>query len=262
MRARKLIRCILIAAVSPVTGIVYLMPTGTMDTTAAQTMTVNDPPMLDFETEIRQTRSAERKKRDARYAVETPEFMKDLEANDPSRIRELPPDVDRLPTNAHFWQGLPAIPAEQSDTIVIGEVTAATAHLTDDQTGIYSEFSISVREVCKAADKRIRAGKVIDISRRGGVVRFASGKIQKYTIHRQGTPKIGSIYLFFLKYEKDSFAIVTGYDVSFDRIRPLDGEDSTNPMSNLPFAKYRDAARSDLMADLKEALSNKKEHQN
>jgi hypothetical protein len=256
---RKPVIFIFIAAVSSVIGIACLMPAGIVDIAAAQTKTVNDPPLLDFETEIRQVKSAERKKRDARYEVETPEFIKNIEASDPSRIMELPPGVDMLPMNAHFWQGLPAIPARQSDIIVIGEVTAAAAHLTDDRNGIYSEFSISVREVFKTADKKIQDGKVIDLSRWGGAVRFASGKVQRYTIHSQGSPEIGSAYLFFLKSEKDNLSILTGYDVSSDRITPLDGEHGPNPMSDLPFAKYRDAAKSGLLADLKTALSSKKE---
>lgn len=267
MRIRKPIILIFIAAVSAVIGVIYLIPAGITDTAAAQTKTVNDPPVLDFETEVRQTKSAERKKKDARYVEETPEFINteasDLykKANDLFKIRELPSEGDMIPTNSHFWQGLPALPAEQSDIIVIGQVTAATAHLTDDRMGIYSEFSISVREVFKTADKKIRAGKVIDVSRPGGVVRFASGKIQKYTIDRQGYPEIGSLYLFFLKHEKDSSEIVTGYDVSSERVKPLDGEDRTDPQSGLPFAIYRDAAKSDLLADLKVVLLNKKEDQ-
>lgn len=253
---------ILIAAVSVIIGIAYLMPAGTMDTASAQTRTVNDPPILDFETEVRQTKSAERKKKDARYVNEIPpEFAQNPNLSQIFKIRELPSESDMIPTNSHFWQGLPAIPADQSDVIVIGEVTAANAHLTEDRTGIYSEFSISVREVFKAADKKIRIGKVIEVSRPGGSVRFASGKIQKYTINRQGSPEIGSLYLFFLKQEKDSLDVVTGYDVSSDRIRPLDGEDRIGPQSDLPFAKYRDAAKSEFLADLKEVLSNKKEDQ-
>lgn len=127
--------------------------------------------------------------------------------------------------------------------------------------GIYSEFSISVREVFKTSDKNIRVGKVIDVSRPGGGVRFASGKVQKYTIDRQGYPEIGLLYLFFLTNDKNSFEIVTGYDVSHERVKPVDGEDIAGPKTDLPFAKYRDASRSDLLTDLKAVLLNKKEDQ-
>lgn len=139
MRIRRPIIFLLIAAISTVIGIVYLMPAGTIDTVTAQTKTVNDPPVVDFESETTQTKSAERKKRDARYVEETPEFEENTEASDfykkrveLSKIREFPSEGGMIPTNSHFWRGLPAIPAKQSDTILIGEVTKATAHITDD----------------------------------------------------------------------------------------------------------------------------------
>ena|SRR5215813_2882052 len=46
----------------------------------------------------------------------------------------------------------------------------------------------------------------------GGGVRFASGKIQEYRIHRQGLPLKGNHYVLFLKHEEGGdLTILTGY---------------------------------------------------
>jgi len=42
----------------------------------------------------------------------------------------------------HWSREVSAIPAAQSDVVLIGEVTDAHAYLSDDKTGVYSEFTI------------------------------------------------------------------------------------------------------------------------
>ncbi len=48
--------------------------------------------------------------------------------------------------SGHWAKGLPALPVEQSDIIIIGEVTGAQAYLSNDKTGVYSEFTLRVEE--------------------------------------------------------------------------------------------------------------------
>src|ERR1044072_2583016 len=67
----------------------------------------------------------------------------------PQPISELPEGINDLPLNSHWGWGVTAIPSVRSDAIVIGKVIEAQAHLSNDKTGIYSEFTIEVTEVIK-----------------------------------------------------------------------------------------------------------------
>jgi len=55
---------------------------------------------------------------------------------------------------------------------------------------------------------------VITASRPGGAVRFPSGRIQQYTVSRQGYPQQDKVYVLFLKRDEEAdYSIQTGYEV-------------------------------------------------
>jgi hypothetical protein len=76
--------------------------------------------------------------------------------------------------------------------VVLGIVTSRDAYLSEDRTGIYSEFTVLVSEVFKDPTKTIISGMPISVNRTGGAVRFKSGKFQKYQIAHQGMPDIAA----------------------------------------------------------------------
>jgi hypothetical protein len=142
--------------------------------------------------------------------------------NSPMNVRELPSNVDQLPINQTFWWGIPSIPALQSDAVIVGEVTSAQAYLSDDKTGVYSEFIVRVEKVLKTS---VSANlTAIAVERPGGAVRFPSGRIVRYEIHQLGMPIVGNRYLLFLRYhgDGDDFDVLTGYLMRKGRIKPLD----------------------------------------
>ena len=142
--------------------------------------------------------------------------------------------------NTHWSQGLPALPIDESQVIVLAHVIDSNAYLSNDRTGIYSEFTANVKELFKnATTSSLANGSQVVFERLGGAVRFASGKIQTYRVSNQRMPLKGRSYVLFLKKVDDaSFALVTGYEVHGQQIRPLDGN---GPGSNLPFEVYRNA---------------------
>src|SRR2546421_3236661 len=144
-------------------------------------------------------------------------------------ITELPPGVEELPLNAHWWWGLPALPASMSNTILVGEVISAEAYLSSDKTGVYSEFTVCINEVLKndTGTPLVSDSKIV-AERSGGAVRFPSGRIQHYSIAKQGIPLIGRRYVFFLKYNGSGqdFFILTGYELRNGQVFPLDGYDN------------------------------------
>jgi hypothetical protein len=141
-------------------------------------------------------------------------------------VKELPPNVDQLPLINHFWSGLPPIPAGQSDGVLIGEVVDAHAYLSNDKTGVYSEFTIRVERALKGLDHGMLP--LVVVERLGGAVRFHTGRIVKYEVLRQGVPRVGARYLLFLSYngEGDDYSLLTGYELNNGHVVPLDDVDS------------------------------------
>lgn len=169
-------------------------------------------------------------------------------------IDELPGNVEPLPMSSHMWAGLPALPVAQSDAVVLGEVTDRRASLTEDRTGVFSEFSVRLDTVFKDAQGLPVPGGMVEVSRPGGAVRFASGKVQRYTFSKLGYPKQGGQYVLFLKRDEEGdFSILTGYELRNDKVLPLDGG-GADPQGELQFAVYRGASREAFLGELKKAV--------
>jgi hypothetical protein len=141
----------------------------------------------------------------------------------------------------HWYKDLSALPFPQSDVVLIGGVMDAKAHLSNDKTGIYSEFGVQVEEVLKNATKdSVYPGKTVLLERFGGAVRFRSGVIQKYETIGQGMPSVGQRYLFFLKRTDDTdYSIITGYQLDGEVVSPLDGAAVEEGHGVYPFDKYQ-----------------------
>jgi hypothetical protein len=127
--------------------------------------------------------------------------------------------------DSHVFFALPALPTTESDVIVTGDVLKSEAHLSNDKSGVYSEFTIEVNEVLKGAIFTLSQTRRLTISRPGGLVRYPSGHVERYEISNQYMPATGKRYLFFLKAIPDTedYEIVTGYDIGSERVQPLDG---------------------------------------
>jgi len=117
------------------------------------------------------------------------------------------------------------IPLVQSKTVVRGEVLGAQAYLSNDKTGVYSEFTIQVDEVIKNNDVlSLTQGCLIDADRKGGRVRFASGRIHWYSVDKENMPRVGTRYIFFLTREDtlEDFHILTAYELNAGKVFALD----------------------------------------
>jgi hypothetical protein len=150
----------------------------------------------------------------------------------------------------------PPIPAAGSDSVVVGQVTDAKAYLSNDKTGVYSEFSISIEEVLKGNSiPSVNSGSTISAERAGGRVRFPSGKVLVAGVLGKTMPRTGRRYLFFLKYsaQEEVFSIITGYELRAGRVFPLDGNGTLEERSAFPnLAKYDQYENADEAAFLNE----------
>lgn len=145
---------------------------------------------------------------------------------------------------------LPAIPTDKSSATVIGTVTKSEAYLTEDQTAIYSEFTVSVDTVVKNdLGNPITHGRSITVERNGGRVRMPSGKIIVSWTSHQKMPQLGSCYVLFLTHDFETngdtgkdFYLLTGYLIQGGRVFPLD--DTTSGRA------YTDVTESSFLNDL------------
>jgi hypothetical protein len=120
---------------------------------------------------------------------------------------------------------LPSLPVALSDAVVVSEITNAQAHLSDDKSGIYSEFTVRLEEVLKSnGEPSLSPGAAVIAEREGGAVRFPSGHVQRYIVSGEQMPKVGKRYLLFLK-RNDSgqdFLLLKGYELRAGRVFPMD----------------------------------------
>lgn len=124
------------------------------------------------------------------------------------------------------WEaGLSDLPAHKSDIVVEGIVADTKAFLSEDKTGIYSEFTIRVSKVMKVVSGlSVNLGDLIVSERFGGKVRYPSGQVVLYRIGGQGAPMGGKRYLFFLaRAEQGNYKLLTAYEIQGQKVFALDG---------------------------------------
>jgi hypothetical protein len=120
---------------------------------------------------------------------------------------------------------LSALPKLHSDAVVVGDVVDARAYLSNDKTGVYSEFSVMVNEVIKNfVEQPISPDDSIKVLREGGRVRLPSGRVQFYSISKENMPEGQQRYVFFLRRlnEGQGFKLLTAYALKNGKVFPLD----------------------------------------
>jgi hypothetical protein len=158
--------------------------------------------------------------------------------------------------------GLPALPIEKSQVIIVGKLVDTKAHLSSQKKSVYSEFKIEVEKVYKnTSQNEFESGKYLVSEREGGVVRFSSGHKAWYSLAGQQMPKVGSQYLFFLTnefprfgYQKQGLFLLTAYEFKDGQVFPLDNPDGgMHPIAKM----YKGKEQSILLNDLEKALTLK-----
>lgn len=129
---------------------------------------------------------------------------------------------------AVYYEGggdVPALPTSLSEVVVVAEVLEAQAHLSNDKTNVYSEFTARISEVLKnKGSASLAPGKSITVERVGGFVLYPNGHKLLYRVVGQGMPSVGRRYLLFLNAIKESqdYRILTGYELGLSGASPLD----------------------------------------
>jgi hypothetical protein len=135
----------------------------------------------------------------------------------------------------------PVFPIAESDVIVTGIATVASAHLSNDKTGIYSEYSIRVDQVLKNnSSKEMVRGSIITVDRAGGAVRYPNGRKIAYMLAESRLPDSGKMYTLFLLDGKrnPNFEIVSLYELTAETVIPLDARPSTDEIKGMGKADF------------------------
>ena len=150
---------------------------------------------------------------------------------------------------------VPTYPVEESDLIVTGLATAASAYLSNDKTGVYTEYTIRIEQVLKDnSSRKLSSGIAITIDRTGGAVRYPDGHKIGYLVAEKKLPSVGALYVLFLRDDKRSknFEVVTLYELKVDSVIPLD--------SGFQFDEVKGMTKSDFMKTLQEKLVKAADH--
>lgn len=143
----------------------------------------------------------------------------------------------------------PLIPVQESDVVIIGRVLSVEAYLSNDKSGIYSQYTIKVDQSLKnTLGKKLERGVLIQIDRAGGVVRYPNGQSVLYLDIDKGLPEVGREYAFFLKSENkgESLAIVSLYELQRNQTVPLDSGHSADEIKRLGRSSFIEKIRAKL----------------
>lgn len=142
----------------------------------------------------------------------------------------------------------PALPVAESKYVVLGRVTNAEAHLSENKKNVYSEFTVLVEKVFKTAKNSAVEGSEITVDRIGGYVKYPGGRTLFYRVAATNMPGVEERYLFFLTSKNDEdLTILTAYAITADGIAPLDDSEQ--------FEAFRGLREEILIQRLRDALA-------
>jgi hypothetical protein len=128
----------------------------------------------------------------------------------------------------------PALPVIESSHVLVGRVTKAAAHLSENKKNVYSEFTVVVEHIFKAANSSLVQGSEIAVDRIGGYVRYPNGRVMLYRVSATNMPVVNERYLFFLVTKnRQDLSILTAYALNPDGVSPLDDSAQFEPLQNL-----------------------------
>jgi hypothetical protein len=141
---------------------------------------------------------------------------------------------------------LPPLPTALSDIVVIGDVIESRACMSNDKTGVYSEFTVRIAEVVKnSAEQPVSLNDQIEVLREGGRVRLHSGRTLLYSVSKENMPEVQQRYVFFLRSldGTQAFKLLTGYLLKDGKVFPLDEHDQFKAYKNADEGEFLSKVR-------------------
>lgn len=140
----------------------------------------------------------------------------------------------------------PALPIAKSTFILLGRVTTAEAHISENKKNVYSEFTVLVEKIFKSPNSSIVEGAEITVDRVGGFVKYPNDHTVLYRISGENMPLTGERYVFFLTSKNQDLLILTAYELGAKGVAPLD--------ESSQFEQFRGVSEASLLNNLREVL--------
>lgn len=139
----------------------------------------------------------------------------------------------------------PALPVNESDVIVVGQVAGSSAHMSENKKNVFSEFEIRVDEVFKG-NNVVTLSSMIIVERLGGYLKRPNGPKALLFIPGYGMPEVGTRNVFFLKNLSPGFSIVTAYELNPHGVVALD--------QSKQFLQFNGQSEATFLTALREAI--------
>jgi hypothetical protein len=123
------------------------------------------------------------------------------------------------------FQRLNRIPIELADVVVVGSVSKIRTYLSNDQTTLYTEFSLKLSQiVLNRSSKSVLPGDRVDVERPGGVLKLPSGKVLTRASRFETMPRPLYPYAMLLKYipSADVYTLVSGFELAGNQVYILE----------------------------------------
>lgn len=124
----------------------------------------------------------------------------------------------------------PALPVVESSHVLVGRITKAEAHLSENKKNVYSEFTVVVENVFKTTGSVLQGSEIV-VDRIGGYVKYPSGRLMLYRVSSTNMPVVNERYLLFLVSKNNQdLSILTAYALPADGVLPLDDSSQFEPL--------------------------------
>jgi hypothetical protein len=136
------------------------------------------------------------------------------------------------------------LPVALSGLVVIGSVTGRNSYLSEDKTGIYTEYSIHCDKVLFKRTSLAAPGDIV-LTIRGGAVELPTGRVlREYVL---GTPWLRLLptqrYVLFLRYRAsiDAFDIFKVWQIVDGKTQAMHPEDKLVGLNGVPLTEFIDS---------------------
>jgi hypothetical protein len=145
---------------------------------------------------------------------------------------------------------VPLFPVDESDLVIVGKISNVAAYLSNDKSGVYSEFTIRADQILKNdASKKVKQGNSVVADREGGCVRYPNGQKVFYENSTKELPQVGREYVFFLTSDKKNpnYEILTLYELNGTSVIQLD--------YGYNFDDYRNVSKQNFIETIRKKIS-------
>ncbi len=153
------------------------------------------------------------------------------------------------------WIIRSGLPAAESEIVIVGEILDAQAFVSNNKQGVYSEYSVRIKEILKNNSTNLTSGSLITIDRENGYVRYKNGKKRLYRIGGRSMTLIRQRYVLFLNKpdESPNYNILTGYKLNANFVEALDDFPPFTPYIGLDESTFMKAVRGAVTQSLQSA---------